>query len=574
MMPHENESRPFARRSELLLVLLLTLASFAVRAYQIGSYSFSEDETVKWEAIQQYRQGHFAAVNAEHPMLMKLLAWGSLSAAERWNKQHGQTVISPEAALRLPNVLLGAATTFVLYLLARTLLGSVGALCTAFFWAFTPLPIALNRLLKEETPLVFFSLLACYFYLRAKKSQEETGTRRWLVFSAIAFGLSFASKYALQLFGLNALAWYIAGRTGLDSKPFGRQLLRFYLVLGLTFLVVNPVILVPGNLHSMFSWMKDGGIAHTGYNLDGQLYLNQPSFAPPTMPWYFYLWLLLVKTPIPVLAAIVAGSLLLLRKRNSFIFALFISFGVIQLVGLSAFPAKWIRYALGVLPFLFIAGGYAVQQLYEWLTKHGVAPRAMAFATVLLAVWTTMQLRSWEPYYSLYLNTLGGGSNRIARYFSPDEISELDARQTAAAVCESAPAGTRLATSKPLTMNYYLKRCGRNDIQVLRLYDRSYTPETGDLILSEDSRRFFETKGLLDALRSSELPHQDVRVGPVVATSIYSFQHLPSDDRQDQGNISLLDRNVLSQQMLKLETTGPLSANFHFVTPGKEKHSQ
>lgn len=572
MMPHENESGAFARRTELLLVLLLTLASFAVRAWQIGSYSLSEDEAAKWEAIQQYRQGHFAGVNAEHPMLMKLLAWGSLSAAEQWNKRHAQPVISPEAALRLPNVIFGAATTFAVYLLARVLLGSVGSLSAAFFWAFMPLPIALNRLLKEETPLVFFSLLACYFYLRAKKSQGETQTRKWLDCSAIAFGFSFASKYALQLFGLNALTWYIAGRTGQDSNPFGRRLLRFFVVLGLTFLFINPVILAPGDLHSMFSWVKDGGIAHTGYNLGGQLYLNQPSFTPPTMPWYFYLWLIVVKTPIPVLAAMVAGSLLLLRKRNSILFTLFVCFGLIQLVGLSAFPAKWIRYVLGILPFLFIAGGHAVQQLYDWLTKRGIAPRAVAFATMLLVTWTTVQLRSWEPYYSLYLNSLGGGSNRIAHYFTPDEISELDARQTAAVVCESAPPGGRLATSKPLSMNYYLKRCGRNDIQVLRLYDRGYTPEEGDLILREDSRRFFETSNLLDFLSSSEMPHQDVRVGPVVATSIYSFQHLASNGRQYHGNISLPGRKVLAQQMQP--ETGSLSANFQFVTPGKEKNSQ
>lgn len=572
MTLHENASGPFARRTELLIVLLLTLASFAVRAWHIGSYSLSEDEAAKWKAIQQYRQGHFAGVNAEHPMLMKLLAWGSLSAAQHWNT-HGEPVISPEAALRLPNVAMGAATTFAVYLLARLLLGSVGALSAAFFWALMPLPIALNRLLKEETPLVFFSLLACYFYLRAKQSQEETSTRRWLDASAVAFGLSFASKYAPQLFGLNALAWYIAGRTGLDSKPFGGRLFRFYLVLGLAFVLVNPVILMPGDLHSMFLWVKDGGAAHTGYNLDGQLYVNQPSFTPPTMPWYFYLWLIAVKTPIPALAAIIAGCLLLLRKRNSFIFALFVCFGLIQLFGLSAFPAKWIRYVLGVLPFLFIAGGYAVQQLYEWLMKRGVAPRAVAFAPVLLVIGTAMQLRSWEPYYSLYLNTLGGGSKRIAHYFTPDEISELDARQTAAVVCESAAPGGRLATSKPLSMKYYLKRCGRNDIQVLRLYDRSYTPEEGDLILREDSRRFFETSSLLDFISSSKLPHQEVRVGPVVATSIYSFQHLSSSDRREH-NISILGRKVLAQQMLQPKTTGHLSANFQFVTPGKEQNSQ
>src|SRR5262249_35499845 len=135
----------------------------------------------------------------------------SMGAGDQWNRraiEHGWPVISPEAALRLPNAILGAATTFVLFLLARELLGPVGALAAASFWAFTPLPIALSRLLKEETPLVFFSLLASYFYLRAKKSQTENQTRSRLDLSAVAFGLAFASKYALQLFGLNALAWY------------------------------------------------------------------------------------------------------------------------------------------------------------------------------------------------------------------------------------------------------------------------------------------------------------------------------------------------------------------------------
>ncbi len=577
MTPDENESRPFARRKELFLALLLTLASFAVRVHQIGFYSLSEDETAKWEAIQQYRQGHFAGVNAEHPMLMKLLAWASLSAGEQWNSHaigHGRPVISPEAALRVPNAILGAATTFVLYLLARGLLGRVGALAAATFWAFLPLPIALNRLLKEETPLVFFSLLACYFYLRAKNSQKEGQTRSWLDLSAVAFGLAFASKYALQLFGLNALAWYIAGRTGLDSKPFGHRLFRFYLILGFTFVLANPVILVPGNLHSMLAWMRDGGIYHTGYNLDGTLYLNQPSLTPPTMPWYFYLWLLVVKSPIVALIPILAGSLLLLRRRNSLIAAFFVSFGLIQLTGLSAFPAKWIRYVLGVLPFLFIAGGYATQYAWDWLTKRGITPPALGFAAVLLIGLMLWDLKFWDPFYSLYLNPLGGGSKNVAQLFSPDEISELDSRETASVVCQSAPPGGRLVTSKPLSMNYYLERCGRKDIQVIPLYDRGYRPQERDLILWEDSRRYFETANFLESLRSSRMPHQDIRVGPVVATSIYSFQPLPSDGRRDYGSINLLANNTVAQEPLRREASRSLTTEVRAANWDKETHPQ
>jgi hypothetical protein len=537
------EAKIFGRRAELWLAIVLTIAAFGLRVYHLGSYSLSEDEAAKWQAVQQYRQGHFVAVNGEHPMLMKLLAWGSVTAGERWNIyaiRHAWPTAAPEAWLRLPNVILGAATTFALYLLARTVLSGVGALATASFWAFSPLPIALNRLLKEETPLVFFSLLGCYFYLRAKEAVQENQFRRRLDLSAIAFGLSFASKYAPQLFGLNALAWLIARRYGRDSRDIGFRLLRFFALIAITFVVFNPVIVVPADLQSMFQWMQHGGAHHSGYNLAGTLYFNQPSFTQPTVPMYFYAWLLLVKTPLLVLAAILAGSVLLLRRRDSLISALFLSFGLVQFTGLSVFPGKWIRYVLGLLPFLFLAGGYATQQLYEWLSKRGVTPRVVGLATVLLIGWTSLDLRFWEPYYSLYLNGLGGGPAKIAQYFSPDEISELDARETAAEVCQSAPLGARLATSKPQSMTYYIQRYGREDIHVIPLYDRDYAPEDGDLILAEDSRRYFETDRILDSLRSSRMAHEDVRVGPVLATIIYRFRLLPPGGNQDYINPKIL----------------------------------
>ena len=539
----------FARRLDVWLALLLTFAAFGVRVYHLGSYSLSEDEAAKWQAVQQYQLGHFVAVNGEHPMLMKLLAWGSSSLGQRWDAsatRHGWPAPAPEAWLRLPNVILGAATTFVLYILARSLVGSVGALAAASFWAFTPLPIALNRLLKEETPLVFFSLLGCYFYLRAKESSTESRFQKRLDLSAIAFGLSFASKYAPQLFGLNALGWYVAHRRGLDSRGIGSRFPRFFALIAITFMMFNPVIVVPADVQSMLHWVEHGGSHHTGYNLAGTLYLNQPSLTQPTVPWYFYAWLLLVKTPLPVLVAILAGSLLLLRRRDSLLSALFLSFGVIQFLGLSAFPGKWIRYVLGVLPFLFLAGGYAIQQLYEWMPRRGVAPRVLGLATMVVIGWAFVELRGWDPYYSLYLNSLGGGASRIAEYFPPDEIAELDAREAAALVCRTAPMGTRVATSKPLSMTYYVERDGRKDIQVIPLYDRDYIPQDGDLILAEYSRRYFETDRLIGWLRSSRMPREDVRVGPVLATTIYQFQLSLSSEYSSGANPNILARAKIS----------------------------
>ena len=104
------------------------------------------------------------------------------------------------------------------------------------------------------------------------------------------------------------------------------------------------------------------GSSTAGYDFDGRLYMNFPSRLLAGVPWFYYLWLMLVKTPIPILMAVIVGSALLLRDRRTLASCFFLSFGVVQLAGLSVSGAKWIRYSLPLLPFLYLAGGYAVQQ--------------------------------------------------------------------------------------------------------------------------------------------------------------------------------------------------------------------
>ena len=156
-------------------MLLLTVLAFSVRVYRVDFNSLSEDEVAKWAAIQEYRHGHFAGVNSEHPMLPKVLAWASLTAGERWGRvaaAHGWLSLNPEGWLRLPNVLFGAATTAILFFFCRRMMGVAGSFAASLFWAIAPLPVALNRLTKEETPLTFFTLLACYFYCRAAQQAD------------------------------------------------------------------------------------------------------------------------------------------------------------------------------------------------------------------------------------------------------------------------------------------------------------------------------------------------------------------------------------------------------------------
>jgi len=153
--------------------------------------------------------------------------------------------------------------------------------------------------------------------------------------------------------------------------------------------------------------------------------------------------------------------------------------------------------------------------------KMSVAFAGLAAAT--LFALPLLQLRTWSPYYPFYLNSIGGGKQNVTRYFAPDEVSEFDTREVAQQVCSTAPADARLATARPMSMAYYVENCGRSDIQVLPLFDRHYAAREGDLIVLEPSRRFFETQRFFDVLENSDMPHREVRVGPVLASTIYTF---------------------------------------------------
>jgi hypothetical protein len=379
---------------------------------------------------------------------------------------------------------------------------------------------------KEEVPLTFFTLLGIYFFWWAKYDPNEKKSIRWVNCSSICFGLSFASQYMLHLFGMTALVGDVAARTGVHPRrPWRTHVWRMLAVTALTFVLANPVILVPSNLTGMLHYM-DNVPRHHGYNFKGRIYLNDVRLTPFGVPWYFYLMALAIKTPLIVLAALLIGGVLLLSEQRTMESIIFRAFVLLSLLGISLMGAKMIRYILSTLPFICMTAGYTCQKGYDWYRARrdaAFAKPAFAAAALALFAWPLAETLSWFPYYQLYLNGLGGGRANAARFFPPDEIYDLNAKQEVETACRVAGRGVNLAVSNPTGTAFYLRSCGRTDIRVVPLYDANYAPKPGDLLFLQDSRRYFETEGLFRLMEHSVAPHFDVRAGSLVTSRIYEF---------------------------------------------------
>ncbi|GLY90076.1 glycosyltransferase family 39 protein [Actinoallomurus iriomotensis] len=105
-------------------------------------------------------------------------------------------------SLLLPEVVMGVAGVFVLYVTVRRVFGPVAGLVAALVMALTPITVAINRDNNPDTLLVLLLLLAAWACQRA----IESGRLRWLLASAFFLGCGFNTKMLQAYLLLPALA--------------------------------------------------------------------------------------------------------------------------------------------------------------------------------------------------------------------------------------------------------------------------------------------------------------------------------------------------------------------------------
>lgn len=520
-------------RSVVLALVAMVVLGLGLRLRGVSSIGLAEDEVNKVEAVKAYEHGDFRP-NAEHPMLMKSLIYVSVQAARGWRAVTGE-VISEETIVRLPNVIFGALTVIPLFLLTAAFFDRRTGLLAATLWSFGINAITYNRIAKEDTLLVFFLLFAFYFYLRAKQTNghEAKRKRRFYIWSGASFGLMMASKYFPHYFGLNALYHhYFHVRKSEPGEPPGGVHPAYYVALAVAFIVANPAALLPQTWEYFNAYSSEQMLKHTGYLMGTHLYENKMSATPFWgTPIYFYLLFLAIKVPLSVLVASLVGLVVSVRRwrHPGHAFVLFMLF--FWIVPYSLIGAKWLRYTLSLMPFVYMLAAVGIVALLNWvgalLEKSG-ARRVIQVAGVAIVVAALVVLPAWiayanGPHYALYTNALGGG--RAGYYFPHDEFYDDGLREAIRYVCDTAPQGALLVNEAPGVVRYYLEKFNRQDLQSRVLSDSGFTI-TGDepeaYVIFQKGRTYFENQEEMKTVRARYHLVHTVCVAGHTAAEVYA----------------------------------------------------
>lgn len=519
-----------SKRQQIAALVLIVALGFGLRIRGLSRVGFNEDEVHKVEAARSYLQGNFS-LNLEHPMLMKSLIAVSLEASDSWNRAPGRShEVSEEVAVRLPNVIFGSLTAVVIFLLTQEFFDVEVGLLSALLWSIGTIAVMINREAKEDTLLVFFTWLAYYFYIRAKKvALTNHRVAQWYYgASGGSFGLMLASKYFPHYLGLIFVFYALLG----DKEKFPPRRWRdTVLLLGtcaLVFILADPVVLLPSTLQYMLHYAREGTMTHHGYLVMGHFYFDDPAHLHGGMPFYFYPLFLALKTPLPVLFALIVGMVETWKRRREPGFFFLIVMFLFWIVPFSLLSAKWLRYMLSWMPTVYIIAALGVVRISAWASgpvkvgphRRWAATLATALALVFAVEPVWASARS-TPYCTLYLNPLGLG--RTAYYFPHDEMNDMGLREAIAQICEQAPKGASVGGETAPVFAYYFHRFGRHDLRYFDLSDQTQRMEAPPTayIVAQDGRKYYENFAFIQKVESYQTPIDTVEIGGAAAVRIY-----------------------------------------------------
>lgn len=266
-------------KREYWLVLVLMVFCFTLFGYQIGAPSlFEEDEaTIAAVSLEMVQTGDPVTMHYNYkPWFHKppLYIW----LAALCLKFFGFT----EFAVRLPSLLFGLGTVWLIYLLGKTMFDKETALYALLMGAASLLLIILSRAGFVDTPLTFFITLAFYCYYRG----FFRGKNLWLqLLFFVSCALAVLSKGPLGII-LPFTAVFLHLILSRQIKPITENWIAILLgsalmlIVGLPWWVIETAIHGRPFIESLFGKFMFGIYATT--------------FQAHSAPFYFYLLVILI----------------------------------------------------------------------------------------------------------------------------------------------------------------------------------------------------------------------------------------------------------------------------------------
>ncbi len=545
LRPELFATRGIVSANKKFIVTVLTflvLLGFGFRISSLNAEGLSEDELNKLQAVGDYREHGLTSANSEHPLLMKALLTASMVFADRWNSAPslgGKAPIATESALRFPSTVFGAATAILIYLLAAELFGAEVGLIAAALWAFDPMAIGFNRIAKEDTFLCFFFLLGTIFWLYGQRVAETKSTEaaeKYYWGSGAALGAMMASKYVPQLLAIPVSYYFIFQATPANRWRLGKiRLLKFYGLMGIVFVLLNPTILFPATWHQMGQFAGQKLIGHDGYEFMGALYPHRLTDWFRGIPWYFYHLFLLVKLPVLTVVGFLIGLPLIFRRSIGDGRYLLMIWMALWMMTFCIGGGKFTRYFTTILPAVLILCALGVQLVSNWLSKQLSGGRSRLFVHVVLAVivvgGSLLTLGTAAPHYRVYTNAFGGGHANAGYYFPHDEFYDSSMRDIMFEIGKRARTGAVVASESPSLANYYAQRAGRSDLVCVLLSDLAALQDLreGDFLIDARGRRYFSNEAMLNELAGSTKPAFRVALGDVPSAVVYQLDRASLD---------------------------------------------
>ncbi len=515
------------------VVGILVLIAFGFRVGGLGTESLGEDELNKLQTVAEYRENGLSGKNGEHPFLMKGLQTVSITVAEKINTAASPQInISEEAALRFPVALFGAFTALLIFLLVSELFGRSIGLVSAALWAVEPMAIGFDRIAKEDSLVLFFFLLTNLFWIRSQTAAER-GRSNW-VWQAWAaaggFAALMASKYYPHLLAIlgayyNVFKFVPGKKWNMEAKRW----LIFFAVMGLSFLVLNPTIVLPDTWREMLKFSSENRIGHDSYEFMGSLYTNKMSAWLAGVPWTFYYVFIAVKHSLAVLIFAALGLPMLVRRKmgDGRYFLFFWAF--MWFLPFTFLGGKFTRYFTFVEPLLLIAaatGMYYTASLlarpFGQLRQRYILQVICLVLILIFPIWNSVNA---GPHYRLFTNSIGGGTAAAGSYFPHDEFYDAATRETIAQIISDGRTTVKVACETPALFEYYAKKAGRPDIVFLSLSDKHKVVALGigDYVIVTAGRRYFSNSAYIDYLDRYSANPTIVNIFDAHAAKIYKL---------------------------------------------------